>query len=207
VSGTFDGGLKRFVGSGTLGTSSQSESQGPLFNLADGATLKNVIIGSPAADGVHCNGNCTLQNIYWEDVGEDAATQKGKKSGQVMTINGGVARNASDKIFQHNGPGTMVIQNFCADTFGKIFRSCGNCSTQYQRNVTLSNVVGKNGSVIAGINTNYGDVARYSKIFVSGSPKICDKFIGNNTGAEPKEIGSGPDSTNCLYTSSDITHL
>ncbi|HEY2406417.1 MAG TPA: pectate lyase, partial [Polyangiaceae bacterium] len=121
VSGTLDGGLKRYVGSGALGTSDQSESQDPIFELADGATLRNVILGAPAADGVHCKGNCTLENVYWEDVGEDAATQKGTSSSEVMTIRGGVARSASDKIFQHNGPGTFVIQNFCAQTFGKLY--------------------------------------------------------------------------------------
>jgi hypothetical protein len=205
VSGTLDGGMKRYVGSGALGTSDQSEDQDPIFELADGATLKNVILGSPAADGVHCTGNCTLQNVYWEDVGEDAATQKGTKSGQVMTINGGVAKNASDKIFQHNGPGTMVIENFCAQNFGKLYRSCGNCKTQYQRNVTVNNVVGETGKDLVGINTNYGDVAHITHVTVSKVPVICDKFTGNDTGAEPPEIGNGPDGKNCVYTSSDIT--
>jgi pectate lyase len=187
-----------------LGTASQDESQGPLFELAAGATLKNVIIGSPAADGVHCRGTCRLENVYWEDVGEDAATQKGTDSSQVMTIVGGAAKNASDKIFQHNGPGKMVIQNFCADTFGKLYRSCGNCDDQYKREVTLDNVLGRNGKVLAGINTNYGDVARFTRITVTGSPIICDKYKGVTDG-EPTHIGSGADGTNCLYSSSDIT--
>lgn len=206
VSGTLDGGMKRYVGSGSLGTSSQSESQGPLFNLANGATLKNVIIGAPAADGVHCNGTCTLQNVYWEDVGEDAATQKGtSSSSQVMTINGGVARSASDKIFQHNGQGKMVIQNFCAQTFGKLYRSCGNCSKQFKRDVVIDNVVVSSGKVVAGINTNYGDTARFTRVFTSGSsPVICDKYTGNTSGDEPSHIGSGADGVNCIYSSSDI---
>ena len=80
VSGTLDGGMKRYVDSGALGTSGQSESQDPIFELANGATLKNVIIGTPAADGIHCKGTCTLENVWWEDVGEDAATLKGTSS-------------------------------------------------------------------------------------------------------------------------------
>ena len=71
VSGSYDGMLKRFTGTGNLGGSGQEEGQDPLFELADGATLKNVIIGAPAADGVHCKGTCTLQNVWWEDVGEE----------------------------------------------------------------------------------------------------------------------------------------
>jgi hypothetical protein len=74
VSGTYDGGLKRHYGTGDLGDGGQDEGQAPIFKLKDGAVLKNVILGSPAADGVHCAGSCTLQNVWWEDVGEDAAT-------------------------------------------------------------------------------------------------------------------------------------
>lgn len=39
-----------------LGDGGQDEGQDPIFNLANGATLSNVIIGSPAADGIHCDG-------------------------------------------------------------------------------------------------------------------------------------------------------
>ncbi len=140
IAGTYDGGMRRFVGTGPLGTSGQTEDQGPLFNVANGGTLQNVILGNPAADGVHCEGTCTLKNVWWEDVGEDAATLQGSTPGQTMTIDGGGARAASDKVFQHNGPGTMIIKNFCAQDFGKLYRSCGNCTTQYARNVQLQNV-------------------------------------------------------------------
>ena len=92
VSGTYDGGMKRFVGSGTLGGSGQTEGQGPLFQIANGGTLTNVIIGNPAADGVHCSGSCTLRNVWWEDVGEDAATLLGSSSSQTMTIDTGGAK-------------------------------------------------------------------------------------------------------------------
>ncbi|RYZ09915.1 MAG: pectate lyase [Myxococcales bacterium] len=206
VSGTLDGGLKRYFGSGSLGTSGQSEDQGPLFELADGATLRNVILGSPAADGVHCKGSCTLENVYWEDVGEDAATFKGTSSSQVMTINGGVAKSASDKVFQHNGPGTMVVKNFCAESIGKLYRSCGNCSKQYARSSTFDNIIVKGAKSVAGINSNYGDVARFTKVSVSGSPTICQKYTGTTSG-EPKEAGSGADGKNCIYSSSDISKL
>src|SRR5262249_4762415 len=139
-SGSFDGGMQRFAGAGALGSGSQAENQPPMFQLADGATLANVIIGTPAADGVHCSGSCTLKNVWWEDVGEDAATLEGSSATQVMTIDGGGAQKASDKVFQHNGPGTMVIQGFCVSDFGKLYRSCGNCNQQYARHVRVLNV-------------------------------------------------------------------
>jgi hypothetical protein len=209
VSGVFDGGMKRYVGSGPLGTGGQSESQDPIFNLADGATLKNVILGNPAADGVHCAGNCTIQNVWWEDVGEDAATFLGSSNSVVQLVDGGGARHASDKVLQHNGNGTLTVRNFQASDFGKLYRSCGNCSTQYQRDVFFQNVtVTAPLSAIAGINTNYGDTAHFTQITIIGSTTthICDKYTGNNTGAEPPKIGSGADGVNCFYSASDITY-
>jgi hypothetical protein len=202
-----DGGLRRYC---CIGDGSQEESQDPMFDLASGATLANVIIGAPAGDGVHCNGPCTLRNVWWEDVGEDAATFRGSGDPQFL-VDGGGARQASDKIFQHNGPGTVTIQNFQANNFGTFYRSCGNCSTQNQRDVVIRNVtLTRPGSRIAGININFGDTARFSGITIindaSRAMVICQKYIGNNTGAEPTQAGSGADGTNCFYSASDLTY-
>ena len=211
VSGTKDYGYARYYGTGDLGTDGQDEDQGPIFELADGATLKNVIIGSPAADGVHCLGSCTLQNVWWEDVGEDAATFLGSSSSTVHTVYGGGAKEASDKVFQFNGAGKLVITKFAAQNFGTLVRSCGNCKTQYKRSIILNTVeVTYKGSRIAGINTNYGDSVALRLITVIGdtSKKIipCQKYIGNNTGAEPTTNGTDADGTYCNYSASDITY-
>ena len=56
------------------------------------------------------------------------------------------ARNASDKIIQHNGGGTLYVKNFLAESFGKLYRSCGNCSTQNQRKSEFDTIVA-NGKV------------------------------------------------------------
>jgi hypothetical protein len=207
VSGTFDGGLKRYFG---IGDGGQSESQDPMFKLADGATLRNVIIGAPAGDGVHCSGSCTLVNVWWEDVGEDAATFKGGASARY-TVDGGGARSASDKVFQHNGGGTLTVRNFQVSDFGKLYRSCGNCKTQHKRTVVLQNITATSpGKSLAGINTNFGDTATFSGITIVGDSKkkvaICDRFTGNNTGAEPPKTGSGADGKNCFFSASDITY-
>jgi len=210
VSGTLDGGNKRYYGSGNLGGSGQDEDQDPIFELADGATLKNVIIGTPAADGVHCKGSCTLNNVWWEDVGEDAATFKGTSSGHTGTVTGGGAKKAADKVFQHNGAGTVKISNFELTDFGKLYRSCGNCKTQYKRTVAVENVVViAPGKTVVGINSNYGDKATIKKLTVKGDSskkiKICERFKGVTSG-EPSSIGSGPDSTYCVYTTADVTY-
>ncbi|WP_308285833.1 pectate lyase [Actinoplanes hulinensis] len=215
VSGTLDGGLKRYYGSGALGTGDQDEGQDPLFILADGATLKNVIIGSPAADGVHCLGSCTISNVWWENVGEDAATFKGGSSAKY-TVTGGGAKGADDKVFQHNGGGTLTISGFTVSDFGKLYRSCGNCKTQYKRAVVVKNVaVTYPGSSLVGINSNYGDTATFSGITITGDSSkkisICVTYKGNNTGAEPTKLATykgstGGDGTYCKFTTSNITY-
>jgi hypothetical protein len=201
VSGTFDGGMKRYQGK----TGSQSESQPPIFDLAAGSTIQNVIIGNLGQDGIHCEGTCNIKNVWWEDVGEDAATLKGSSSSQVMTIDGGGARAAADKVFQHDGPGTVVIQNFFVDNFGKLYRSCGNCKKQFKRTAVIKNVIARNGKALAGVNQNFNDSATLSSINTVGTvSSICDRYTGNNTGAEPPKIGSGIAPPWCNYSASDI---
>ncbi|MEU6075795.1 pectate lyase [Micromonospora sp. NPDC047074] len=207
VSGVLDGGMRRYC---CIGDGSQEESQDPMFKLANGATLQNVIIGAPAGDGVHCDGSCTLRNVWWEDVGEDAATFRGTGS-PTFLVDGGGARSAGDKVFQHNGAGTLTVQNFQASNFGTFYRSCGNCSTQHQRDVVIRNVtLTRPGNTVAGVNVNYGDTARFSGVTVvndsSRSMVICRKYNGNSSGDEPTQIGTGPDGTNCVYSSSDISY-
>ncbi|MCD7440694.1 pectate lyase [Streptomyces lincolnensis] len=204
VSGTKDYAMKKFYGTGALAGDGQEEGQDPIFKLAAGATLKNVIIGAPGADGIHCEGSCTLQNVWWEDVGEDAATFRG---GSTYNVIGGGAKKAADKVFQHNGPGTVNISNFAVSEFKTLYRSCGDCSTQYTRQVNLSNIeVTGTGSTarLVGINVNRNDVATLRGITIlndSGRKVIpCQKY-NNNTA-----VGTGPDSTNCKYATSDITY-
>jgi len=206
VSGTFDGGLVRYYG---LSSDGQSESQPPMFLLSDGAVLKNVILGTGAGDGVHCTGTCTLQNVWWEDVEEDAATLKGSSSSQVMTVDGGGAKGASDKVFQHNGPGTFVIKNFQVSSFGKLYRSCGNCKTQYARSVVVQNVQATApGKALVGINPNLGDKASLSGLTIVGDSSkkisICDQYKGVTSG-EPSKVGSGPSGA-CQYDPSAIVY-
>lgn len=199
----FDGKLQRFVSDG-LGDGMQGEDQRPLFVLESGATLQNVIIGAPAADGVHCLGSCTLENVWWEDVGEDAATLNGSSSSQVMSVDCGGAKQASDKVFQHNGPGTMKISNFYVESFGKLYRSCGNCDDQYERHAVFSGILAESGKVLAGVNENYGDSATFSNILAASSIVICERFVGNDTGDEPDSVGKGADGKACIYQASDI---
>ncbi|XXX76699.1 pectate lyase [Sorangium sp. So ce134] len=118
----YDGGGRRFIAGRSLGDGSQSESQKPVFKLEDGAVLRNVVLGAPAADGIHTYGNVTLENIVWEDIGEDALTIKA--SGTVV-LNGGSAVNGEDKVFQINAASTFRVSNFRASNAGKFIRQNG----------------------------------------------------------------------------------
>jgi hypothetical protein len=198
----FNGGMKRHYG---IGDGGQGESQDPMFVVASGGTIENVIIDAPAGDGIHCEGSCTIRNVWWNDVGEDAATFRGSSSGTTYLVDGGGARYASDKVFQHNGAGTLTIRNFQVNTAGKLYRACGNCSTSYQRHVVMQGITARNTKALAGINTNWGDTARFSNITVYGSAVICEKYEGVPKGSEPRKIGEGADGRNCFYSSSDIT--
>ena len=86
----------RDFGGATVGTSCNggSESQQPVILVKDGGIVRNVKLqAGAAADGIHCEGNCRLENVTWADVCEDAATMKGG-SGQTKVSTGGSATSA-----------------------------------------------------------------------------------------------------------------
>ena len=119
---TYDGKGRRFVAGSGVGNGSQDEGQKPVFKLESGATLSNVVLGNPAADGIHCHGDATLRNITWEDIGEDAMTIKEKGT---VTLDGGSAKNGEDKVFQINAESTFKVSNFKASNAGKFIRQNG----------------------------------------------------------------------------------
>lgn len=138
TSGTYDGKNNTYVSKG-LGDGGQGESQKPLFRVENGATLINVILGAPAADGIHFYNGANLRNVRWNDVGEDASTVK--SSGNV-TIDGGYANSATDKVMQINAATTYRISNFTASNFGCFLRQNGGTGfkiTVYATNITLNN--------------------------------------------------------------------
>ncbi|KAL9060948.1 MAG: hypothetical protein Q9162_000392 [Coniocarpon cinnabarinum] len=201
---SFDGGMKMF----DRGVSCTGQAEGgdsdAVFMIENGGTLSNVIIGPNQIEGVHCEGDCTLNNVWWSAVCEDAFTIKEQADGETTKITGGGAFGAEDKVLQHNGGGTLSVSGFTVSDFGKLYRSCGNCKSMPTRHVILDNITAKSGSELAGINSNYDDTATLTNIKVSGVDDICVTYTGNTNGDEPKENGSGPNA-NCIYSTSDIT--
>jgi len=101
----------------------QSEKQKPLFLLAPGAGIKNVTITAPGCEGIHMMGNNVLDNITWEDVGEDAASVRSYFPGGRITIKNSKAFRAADKMFQFNTPCSVRIENFVGDDMGKLVKN------------------------------------------------------------------------------------
>ncbi|KAF1850156.1 polysaccharide lyase family 3 protein [Cucurbitaria berberidis CBS 394.84] len=201
ISGVFDGKMVRFSRNPDV-CKGQKETgeEDAMFIAEDGATIKNVIISKAQAEGIHCRGACTLQNVWWEDVCEDAATFK-QPAGKTSYVIGGGAKGASDKIFQFNGRGTVSIKDFFADTYGKIIRSCGDCKGNGgPRNIIIDGVTATNGGVLCGINSNYGDTCKISNS-CQNKNKNCDRYTGVEKGnGESKKLGSGPDGKSCTVT-------
>jgi pectate lyase len=204
----FDGGNRRY----NLSGGGQGEGQPAVFDVMNGGTVRNVIIGPLAADGIHCLGNCTLDHVWWEDTGEDAATALGP-AGTVMTINCGAAYNGADKTFQFNGRGEMRISNFYVANSGKLVRSCGDCTGNGgPRRISINNVITRDVPTVVGINTNFGDVATIRNLTLNNSgtskTKVCQVYKGVVKGqGSTQALGVEFNTPNCQVSQSDVTLL
>ena len=89
---TFDGKMVRYSRSpDTCQDQTETDEAAAMFIAEDGATIKNVILSKAQAEGIHCRGACTLENVWWEDVCEDAATFK-QPAGKTSYVIGGGAK-------------------------------------------------------------------------------------------------------------------
>ncbi|CAG5139512.1 uncharacterized protein ALTATR162_LOCUS505 [Alternaria atra] len=156
----------------------------PVFVLDDGVTISNLIIGPNQIDGIHCRGRCTLRNVWFRNVCEDAVSALGP--GEVL-IDGGGATGANDKVIQHNGRGRVTIRNYTVTNSGKLYRSCGNCSNNREnspRHVVIENVRASGmTSDLVGINNNFGDTATISRSCGSSSRDVCENYLGVERGS------------------------
>ena len=208
ISGTYDGKMALHNGSGSgdfakdctaAGTGAQGTTNG-LFELADGATIQNVIIGTHGADGIHCDGTCTIKNVWWQAVCDDAVTAAAGSSGTV-TISGGGLRGAHDKALQDNSHGKFIIDSFYGEKLGKLYRACGvggGCRST-KGNLTLSNTTVIGVSEVVGV-TSGRDTATISKLCVIQTPVICQPYDSSDN----KLATDGNDGTTCKYAWNDV---
>ncbi|MBB5536483.1 pectate lyase [Rhizobium giardinii] len=157
--GVFDGKGATYTASSKLGDGGQSETQSPIFILKNGATLKNVNLGENGADGVHVYGGATLENVNWLNVGEDALTVKSEGD---VTILGGSAKGASDKVFQINADTNFVLKDFKADGFTTLVRTNG--GKQIDADVTIDGGSFSNGTNVFRTDSSLASVTFLSDI-------------------------------------------
>jgi hypothetical protein len=212
ISGTksvtnYDG--KGALHEGTLEDCSAGDqgSNDPIIEVADGGSVKNVIFGKRVGDGIHCEGSCTIENVWFQYTCDDAITMLGG-SGKTMTIRNSGFKRARDKTIQHNGTGsTVVIDNVYVETAGKLYRSCGDGCSGGSRSAKISNVTAIGVNQVAGVSTN--DYATLSNICVYRTPIICASYQpGSDIEASSGANGTseGPTS-NCVYKATDIHAL
>ncbi|EKG09817.1 Pectate lyase catalytic [Macrophomina phaseolina MS6] len=177
----FDGGMKEFGRGVVCNDKADTGVRNAVFVIEDGGVLRNAIIGADAVEGIHCEGKCTIENVWFRDVCEDAITLKGNGP---YTITGGGAQNAGDKVIQHNGKGELRISNYQVNNVGKLFRTCGNCSNNGGPRSIVATGIRAFGvtSDLIGINSNYGD-----KASITGScgntKTVCQEYVGIEKGA------------------------
>ncbi|TDZ31057.1 putative pectate lyase D [Colletotrichum spinosum] len=194
----FDGGMQLWDRSpSTCKGQSEGGNKDAVFILQEGATLSNVVIGPNNGEGIHCLGSCTLNNVWFQKVCEDAITFK--QTSGTSFVNGGGAQDAEDKVLQHNGGGTVHVKDFYCKNCSKMYRSCGNCKTQTARKSIFENCKLDGGKVLAGVNGNNGDTAEIKNSCVVGA-EVCENFEGNSSGKEPSLVGKGPDGKSCVAT-------
>lgn len=107
---TFDCGMVAYD-RGISCTEGEGGDEDAVFMLENGASLSNCIIGPNQLEGVHCFGSCSLTNVWWSAVCEDAFTVKEQEAGETTTISGGGAFGAEDKVLQHNVSSEDVDSN------------------------------------------------------------------------------------------------
>ncbi|KAL6067722.1 Pectate lyase [Balamuthia mandrillaris] len=163
----------------------------PAVITLQNASLKNLRLAADGgADGIHCDsGDCTLENVVWEDICEDAATQAAE--GGTMTIKGGWAFNGKggwgdrpDKIFQHNSKNSKVIVTggFTAKGHnGILYMSCGNCVDNGGPRFSHLEDVRVEGKLgyVALANGNYGDKATIrNMVMQQENHRACFEYFG-----------------------------
>jgi pectate lyase C len=131
---TYNGNGNTIKASG-MGDGSQSEGQKPFFKLNSNSTLLNVKLAAPGVDGCHFYGTGKMQDVTWQDIGEDAQTVK---SGGDCWVAGGFAYNGADKCGQANAATNLTLYYFYTDNCLKNIRQAGGttfkCNFYYDHN-------------------------------------------------------------------------
>jgi hypothetical protein len=198
-----DGGMQVHNGSLENCANGDQSSTEPLITVQNGGSVRNVVMGNNIGDGIHCLGSCTIENVWFPYVCDDAITILG--SGTVTIRNSGF-KNARDKTIQHNGSATVTLQNIYVETAGKLYRSCGEgCESSASRRATIDGVYAIGVDQIAGVSSN--DTVTLRNICSHRTFSMCsiyDPGTSDETENGVNQSNEGPNS-NCVFTAAD-TH-
>ncbi|KAL0937498.1 pectate lyase E 1 [Colletotrichum truncatum] len=187
ISGSKDLGNKEFDRGRSCFTDVETPGGHPVFILENGATLSNVIIGANQVEGIQCRGTCTLRNVWFRRVCEDAVRANG--NGNIL-IEGGGAING-ETVVNHSGKGTVTIKDFTVAESNRLYRACGSCANNGgPRHVIINNVKANGVDLLAGINSNFGDTSTVSNTCGAGVTKVCQEFRGVQKGQESFKLST-----------------
>jgi hypothetical protein len=208
----YDGGGALHEGNLNDCTTGDQSSTNAIIEVADGGSVKNIVFGKNVGDGIHCLGSCTIDNVWFPYICDDAITiNKDGTASKASTISNSGFKGARDKIIQHNGgDSTLNISNVYAEVGGKLYRSCGKgggCTAGSKHTVNVSNVVAIGIMQVVGVNTT--DTATLSNICTFRTSTVCNTYVSDGktesdatTGANGTSEGPSP---SCKYTAAD-TH-
>jgi len=103
ISGTksvtdYDGGGALHEGTLNDCNHGDQSSTKPIIEVADGGSVKNVIFGKNIGDGIHCLGSCTIDNVWYPYICDDAITiNKDGTASKASTISNSGFKGARDK--------------------------------------------------------------------------------------------------------------
>lgn len=107
---------------------------------------------------VSCNVSTCQQNLRADTLYVNATEAVQVMNPGTVLIDGGGANNAPNKFVQHDGRGTVTIQNGRYFNVSHLYRSCGNCANNKARSprhaIITGNQIHTIKNDIAGINGN-----------------------------------------------------
>jgi hypothetical protein len=193
-------------------TKGDQDSSKAILEVANGGSVKNVIFGKNIGDGIHCLGSCTIENVWFPYICDDAITiNRESQASGTSTIKNSGFKYARDKTIQHNGgDSTLNIDSVYVETAGKLYRSCGEgggCTSSAKHTVNISNVIAIGVGQVAGVSEN--DRATLTNICAFRSPILCSTYkpgsdSDSTTGANGTNEGPSP---SCSYKPSDAHAL
>ena len=214
ISGTmsvtnYDGQMRTVQGNLDNCSNAGQSSTNAIFEVADGGSVSNVIFGTSIGDGIHCLGTCTIENVWFPYICDDAITMLGG-SGKTMTVRNAGFKGARDKVVQHNGNGsTVILDEHLRRDRGQavpvLRRGLGCGSASAVRTVNATNIYAIGVGQVIGVSSN--DKATLKNICAYRTPQVCHVYQPGSDADAPvgaNSVGEGP-SANCVYTAAE-TH-